>query len=210
MTVVAAVLVVPLVVDTIAAHRAELENIISKASESLSKKTARRLASGFDRKSGSQAVSATTLQDAVLRWEEKLHDTSKASTAVQQHVLMTCIIDAAAENVRTRLPEGLLPRASVSAIRQMLLSFYGTLTQQTQVGASCCSALPVTTHLQWSVKAREFWVQEDGADQDTQHTASHTEKSVVARRDRFANSSHYRQMTVIFHQAESHWQQLLL
>ena len=134
MTLVSAVLTVPLVVDAIAAHRAELENIISKSSAKLSMKTVQRLLAHSENKSNRQTVSATIIQDAVLRWQQRLHLSSKANTAVQQRILMSCIIDAASETVKVQLPEGLLPRATVSAVHQMLSSFYGNLNQQAQVG----------------------------------------------------------------------------
>ncbi|KAL3143733.1 hypothetical protein ABBQ32_003567 [Trebouxia sp. C0010 RCD-2024] len=141
MTLVSAVLTAPLVVDAIAAHRAELDNIISKSSAKLSMKTVQRLLADSGNQSNSQTVSATIVQDAVLRWQHRLHLSSKANTAVQQRILMSCIIDAASETVKVLLPEGLLPRATVSAVHQMLLSFYGNLSQQTQRilrAGGCC------------------------------------------------------------------------
>lgn len=134
MTLVSAVLTVPLVVEAIAAHRAEFENIISKSSAKLSMKTVQRLLAHSGNKSNRQTVSATITQDAVLRWQQRLHLSSKANAAVQQRILMSCIIDAASETVKVQLPEGLLPRATVSAVHQMLSSFYGNLNQQIQVG----------------------------------------------------------------------------
>ena len=211
MTVVSAVLAAPIIVDAIAAHRAELQNIISGTSAKLSKKTAQRLSVGFDSRLGSQAVSAAVVQGAVLRWEARLHSSVKVDTAVQQqHVLMTCIIAAALETLRTRLPAGVLPRANVTAARQLLTAFYSTSAQQIQVGMFYCTALVTQSRCH----GRAFLVQDDADDED--NTASHTATNFDAKKGKFAHpqqhTSLHWQFTLenIFHQAESQWKQLLL
>ena len=147
MQVVAAVLAAPFIVDAISAHRPELQNIISGKSAKLSRKTAQRLSPGIDSQPGGQAVAAAVVQGAVLCWEERRQHSAKVGTAMQQqHLLMTCIIDAALEATRTRLPIGLLPRANISAARPLLTAFHISLSEQAQVGGTSlfCTALSCT------------------------------------------------------------------
>lgn len=137
MQVVAAVLAAPFIVDAISAHRPELQNIITGASANLSKKTAQRLLPRLDSQPGSTALPSAVVQGAVLSWEERRQHSPKVGTAMQQQQrLMACIVDAALETIRTRLPTGLLPRANISAARRLLTAFYTSLTQ-TQVGRLC-------------------------------------------------------------------------
>lgn len=138
MQVVAAVLAAPIIVDTISAHRAELQNMISGESAKLSRKTAQRLSPGHEDKQGDHAVPAATMQGAVLCWEERRRSGAEVITAMQlQRLLMTCIVDAALETLRTRLPIGLLPRANISAAHQLLVAFSTNLREETQVGGQC-------------------------------------------------------------------------
>lgn len=138
MQVVAAVLAAPFIVDTISAHRAELENMISGKSAKLSKKTAQRLSAGHEGTQGDQTVPAAVMQGAVLCWEERRRSGAEVNTTMQQQrLLMACIIDAALETLRTRLPIGLLPRANISGADRLLMAFYTSLKEDTQVGGEC-------------------------------------------------------------------------
>ena len=156
-------------------------------------------------------MSATVIQDAVLRWQERLHFSSKASTAVQQRMSMICIIDAASETVRTHLPEGLLPRATAfSAVHHMLSAFYGNLNQQTEVSDICSKAVVNQESSAVSINARVFRVQEDVADRELQAMASHTRTDF--KKERLADAKQQKQtiLDTILHQAEPNWQPLLL
>ena len=147
--VVTAVLAAPFVVDAISAHRAELHNMINGVSAKLSKKTARRASAGRHRQPEAQTLPAAVVQAAVLCWDKRQqqHSAQVGTAMQQQHLLMACIIDAALETIRTHLPTGLLPRANISAARQLLTAFYTSLTEQPQVGALLCTALSAAVRM---------------------------------------------------------------
>ena len=217
MQVVAAVLAAPFIVDTISAHRAELQNIISGGSTKLSRRTARRLLPGQHSQPGDQAVSAAVVQAAVLCWEQRQQRSATVGTAMQQqHLLMACIIDAALETIRNQLPTGLLPRANISAARRLLTAFYTRLTEQTQVGGLCfaqhCPALCCACQQprRCEIDAKFSLVQEVIADQAKQHATSMPANSFVSKKGNPRNLSIQNTVNDIFCQAEPDWQKLLL
>ncbi|KAA6424894.1 MAG: polynucleotide adenylyltransferase family, partial [Trebouxia sp. A1-2] len=131
MDVVVAVLVVPIIVEAIAAHKAELQAILHGASPHTFLQRPRKKFHNSDRSSTTtaqaRATSAEVMDDALQRWQAKMGQLHDGSYSKRLQAMLACLTIAAMEVTRSKAAVGLLARNNVTVAQGMLIAFWHTV-----------------------------------------------------------------------------------
>lgn len=139
MDVVVAVLVVPIIVEAITAHKAELHAILHGASPDTFLQRSRKKLQTSNRSSTTtaqaRATSAEVMDDALQRWQAQVAngriDAAPYSKRVQK--MLACLTNAAMEVSRSKAVVGLLARGNVTVAQGMLIAFWHTVIHPSKV-----------------------------------------------------------------------------
>lgn len=137
MDVVVAVLVMPIIVEAVAAHKAELQAILHGASPDTFLQRPRKKFKTSKRSSTTtaqaRATSAEVLDDALQRWQAQMCQVDNASYSKRLHEMLACLTFAAMETTRSKAVVGLLARGNVTVAQGMLIAFWHTVLHASKV-----------------------------------------------------------------------------
>ena len=144
MGVVVAALLAPVVVDAIAAHKQELQALILGEPADNAHKGHKAPATdkaGPGTAAHARAMSAAIVEVAVRSWRELEIDQNELQVT-QCQKLLDCLTLAAVDAMGTATPQGLLPRASLSASKSLLSGFWHKTLAQSEVRAALVVLCP--------------------------------------------------------------------
>lgn len=131
MDVVVAVLVVPIIVEAITAHKAELQAILHGASPHTFLQRPRKKFQTSTRSSTTaaqaRATSAEVMDDALQRWRAQMGHMGGASYSKRLQEMLACLTFAAMEVTRSKAVVGLLARGNVTVAQGLLIAFWHTV-----------------------------------------------------------------------------------
>ncbi len=137
MDVVVAVLVVPIIVEAISAHKAELQAILHGASPHTFLQRPRKKFQTSKRSSTTtaqaRATSAEVMDDALQRWQAQMCQIPNASYSKRVQEMLACLTFAAMEVTRSKAVLGMLARGNVTVAQGMLIAFWHTLLHASKV-----------------------------------------------------------------------------
>jgi len=136
MDVVVAVLVAPILVEAITAHKAELQAILLGASpHTFLQRPRKKFQTSIRLTTTAQAraTSADIMDDALQRWQAQIGQHDNASYSKRLQEMLGCLTIAALEATRSKAAVGLVPRGNVTAAHRLLIAFWHTLLHASKV-----------------------------------------------------------------------------
>ena len=132
--VVFAALTVPLVVDAINDHQADLKALIS-GEQQLQHKSAHPSSHKTDLPSAakSRAFSHKLMQNSMDRWDKYRNYLKKTKKTAHQADFLNCLSSEAVDLVRSNMLEGLIPRANAVAVKQLLEGVWRSIPAEAEV-----------------------------------------------------------------------------
>ncbi|DBA75891.1 TPA: hypothetical protein ACH3X1_010285 [Trebouxia sp. C0004] len=130
MDVVVAVLVLPILVQAITAHKAELQAILLGASPHTFLQRPRKKAQTSTRSTTTalgSATSAEIMDDALQQWQARMGEDDAASYSQRLQEMLACLTVAAMKVTRSKAAVGLLPRGNVIVAPRLLIAFWHTV-----------------------------------------------------------------------------------
>lgn len=195
MDVVVAVLVVPIIVEAMTAHKAELQAILHGASPHTflqrPRKKFRTSKQSSTTIAQARATSAEVMDDALQRWQAwaQMDPVGTASHSKRLQEMLACLTFAAMEVTRSKAVVGMLARGNVTVAQGMLIAFWHTVLHSSK-GNTAHHAKNIAT-----TEGHNSWKKGNGKYGNVNHRYSHHHKQAMV------NS--------ILHQAESSWYELL-
>ncbi len=139
MDVVVAVLVVPIIVEAITAHKAELQAILHGASPLTFLQRPRKKLHTSNRSSTTtaqaRATCAEVMDDALQRWQAQMvhGQIDAASYSKRLQEMLACLTFAAMEVTRSKAVVGMLARGNATVAQGMLIAFWHTVFHPSKV-----------------------------------------------------------------------------
>ena len=139
MDVVVAVLVVPIIVEAMTAHKAELQAILHGASPHTflqrPRKNFRTSKQSSTTIAQARATSAEVMDDALQRWQAwaQMDPVGTASHSKRLQEMLACLTFAAMEVTRSKAVVGMLARGNVTVAQGMLIAFWHTVLHSSKV-----------------------------------------------------------------------------